>query len=156
MSLEIERKFLVLSDIYKQLAYTFQTIKQGYLSSHPERTVRVRIKGEKAYITIKGKSSENGLSRFEWEKEITTPEAEALLLLCEPGIIDKTRYFIKNEDVIIEVDEFWGENKGLVIAEVELNCESQEFKKPEWFGDEVTGDLKYYNSMLLKNPFTKW
>ena len=156
MAIEIERKFLVNSDIYKQFAYDQQYIKQAYLSSHPERSVRIRIKNDCAYITVKGKSSENGLSRYEWEKEIPVSEAEELLLMCEPGGINKIRYKVKHEDVIVEIDEFFGENEGLVMAEVELSTEIQEFTKPEWLGAEVTGDKKYYNSMLSKNPYINW
>lgn len=156
MSVEIERKYLVNSDCYKQLAYTQERIVQAYLSSHPERSVRVRVKNNSGYITVKGKSTDNGLSRFEWEKEIAVKDAEELLLLCEPGAISKIRYKVKHGEVIIEVDEFFGENEGLVLAEVELLSENQEFLKPEWLGAEVTGDKKYYNSMLSRNPFKNW
>lgn len=154
--IEIERKFLVNSSDYKQEAYKSTRITQGFLSTDPERTVRVRIKGNKGYLTIKGKSNESGTSRFEWEKEISLPEAESLLKLSLDGIIDKTRYEVKNEHHIYEVDEFYGDNQGLVIVEIELNNENEGFKKPNWLGKEVTGDNKYYNSQLSLNPFKNW
>ncbi len=153
---EIERKFLVKSDAFKSDAYQKTRIIQGFLNTHPERTVRIRIDGPKAFLTVKGKSSENGLSRFEWEKEIAVKEAENLLKLCEPGIIEKDRYLIRNEDHIFEVDEFHGQNQGLIIAEIELNAEEDTFFKPLWVGKEVTGDIKYYNSQLSKNPYLNW
>jgi len=153
---EIERKFLVSSNAFKDEAFAQNRIKQGYLSSVPERTVRVRIKGEKGYLTIKGISNESGLSRFEWEKEIPVGEAEKLLLLCETGVIDKTRFEIKTGNHIFEVDEFYGENEGLVMAEIELKSESETFEKPIWLGQEVTNDKRYYNSYLSNNPFKKW
>ncbi len=154
--IEIERKFLVTSDAYKKEAFSQNRIAQGYLSSHPERTVRVRTKGNKAYITIKGASSESGMSRFEWEKEIPVDEAENLLLLCEKGVIDKTRYEVKMGQHIYEIDEFYGENEGLIIAEIELSSETETFEKPDWLGIEVTNDIRYYNANLSVNPFTKW
>ena len=154
---EIERKFLIL-DIpdFREEAFSKTRIVQGYLNSAPERTVRVRIKGDKGYLTIKGKSSSDGLSRFEWEKEIPLLEAEELLKLCEPGVIEKTRFEIKHGNHIFEVDEFAGENKGLLMAEVELENSGEDFGKPEWLGAEVTGNKKYYNSYLSKFPFTEW
>lgn len=155
MPLEIERKFLIKGN-YKEYAYAQEEIVQGYLSSVKERTVRVRIKGEKAYITIKGISNESGISRFEWEKEISINDARELLKLCEPGIIDKIRYYIKNNRHTFEVDEFNGENCGLVMAEIELSSENEQFEKPDWLGEEVTGDLRYYNSSLTKLPYSKW
>jgi len=155
MANEIERKFLVKGE-FKNLASKETRIVQGYLSSIPERTVRVRIKGDKGFITIKGIGNTSGASRYEWEKEIPTNEVEELLKICEPGVIDKTRYLVKVSNHTFEVDEFYGENKGLTVAEIELSSESEAFEKPEWLGDEVTGDTKYYNSMLMKNPFTKW
>ncbi|MFN8254552.1 MAG: CYTH domain-containing protein [Bacteroidales bacterium] len=155
MNREIERKYLVTGE-FKNLSYKSYRIVQGYLSSVPERVVRVRIKGDKAYITIKGPAEHNGLSRFEWEKEITIADAEALLPLCEPGTIDKTRYLVKNGAHIVEVDEFYGENQGLVVAEVELISIDDIFDKPEWLGEEVTGDDRYYNSNLVKRPYTIW
>jgi adenylate cyclase len=154
--IEIERKFLVVSEDYKKEAFSKKNIKQGYLSSIPERTVRVRTKGEKAYLTIKGLSSDSGLSRFEWEKEIPISEAEQLLLLCEKGIINKTRFEVKIGNHIYEVDEFYDENEGLVIAEIELSTEDESFVKPDWLGNEVTTDRRYYNSYLSANPFKSW
>ncbi|MFV0540228.1 MAG: CYTH domain-containing protein [Aestuariibaculum sp.] len=154
--IEIERKFLVTSTTYKTEAHKVSRIKQGFLNSHKARTVRVRIKDKKGYLTVKGLSSSNGLSRFEWEKPISKKDAEALLKLCEPEIIDKIRYQIKKENHIFEVDEFYGSNKGLIIAEIELNHENETFTKPDWLGNEVTGQTKYYNSQLSKHPYTLW
>lgn len=153
---EIERKFLLASQDFKNEASSKVRIVQGYLNSDPERTVRVRIKGEKAFLTIKGKSNESGLSRFEWEKEIPVNEAEALLKLCEPGVIEKIRYEIRAGKHIFEVDEFFGENEGLFLAEVELNSEDEKFERPDWIGVEVTGSKEYYNSYLSKNPYKNW
>lgn len=156
MSLEIERKFLVKNTDFKKESYKKTTIKQGYLNSDKNRTVRVRITDDMGFITIKGKSNSAGTTRFEWEKEIDKDEAEQLLLLCEPSIIDKTRFLVKNEHHIYEVDEFYGDNTGLTVAEIELNSEDESFKKPLWLGKEVTGELKYYNSSLSKTPFKDW
>ena len=153
---EIERKFLVRSNAFKTDAYQKTRIVQGFLNTHPERTVRIRVHGQQAFLTVKGKSSENGLSRFEWEKEIEVEEAENLLKLCEPGIIEKDRYLVKIEDYIFEVDEFHGQNQGLIIAEIELKSEEDKFLKPFWIGEEVTGDIRYYNSQLSKNPYLNW
>ena len=153
---EIERKFLVTSDAFKREAFAQNRIKQGYLSSVPERTVRVRIKGEKGFLTIKGISNESGLSRFEWEKEILIDEAEKLLLLCEAGVIDKTRFEVKTGNHIVEIDEFYGENQGLIMAEIELKSETESFEKPIWLGQEVTNDKRYYNAYLSNNPFKNW
>lgn len=155
MALEIERKFLIKGD-FKQDAYAYEEVVQGYLSSVAERTVRIRIKGDKAYITIKGIGNESGMSRYEWEKEISVTDAHELIKLCEPGIIDKVRYYIKNGEYIFEVDEFRGDNEGLVIAEIELKDESGEFSRPAWLGEEVTGDKRYYNASLVKNPYKNW
>ncbi len=155
MAQEIERKFLVKGD-YKSFVTKSMRIVQGYLSSVPERNVRVRIKGDKGFLTVKGIGSESGASRFEWEIEIPTEDVESLLKICEPGIIDKTRNIVEVREHIFEVDEFYGDNEGLTLAEVELKTEEEEFEKPDWLGEEVTGDTKYYNSMLKKNPFTKW
>lgn len=154
--IEIERKFLVVTNAFKSDALRQNQIAQGYLSTHTERTVRVRIKGEKGYLTIKGKSNETGLSRFEWEKDISVEEAKQLLLLCEKGVIEKIRYEIQVGEHLFEVDEFLGENEGLVVAEVELQSESEIFEKPSWLGIEVTQDHRYYNSYLSQNPFTSW
>ncbi len=156
MANEIERKFLVLSENFKRVAYKNTRITQGYLSSVPERSVRVRIKGDKGYITIKGIGSPSGATRYEWEKEIAIAEVYELLKICEQGVIDKTRYEIKSGKHTFEVDEFYGENQGLIVAEVELSDENEVFERPAWLDREVTGDTKYYNSMLMKHPFTKW
>lgn len=156
MGQEIEKKFLVTSDEFKKQASKETRITQGYISSVPERTVRVRIKGKSGFITIKGIGNDSGTSRFEWEKEIPVSEVDDLLKICEPGVIDKTRYEVKLGNHTFEVDEFYGENQGLVVAEVELENENDQFEKPSWLGAEVTGDVKYYNSMLMKTPFTKW
>ncbi|MBT3302229.1 MAG: CYTH domain-containing protein [Bacteroidetes bacterium] len=155
MAQEIERKFHVKGE-FKALAVKQVRITQGYLSSIPERTVRVRIKGENGFITVKGIGSKSGASRYEWEKVIPVEEAQQLLEICEPGVIDKTRFLVKAGKHTFEVDEFYGENEGLTIAEVELNSEDETFEKPVWLGEEVTGDVKYYNSMLMKNPYSKW
>lgn len=155
MAQEIERKFLVRGE-FKSQAFQAERIIQGYLSSQPERTVRVRIRGDRGFLTIKGKSSENGLSRYEWEKEIPLAEALELMSLTEPGRIDKTRYLVRKGKHVFEVDEFYGENEGLILAEVELKDENEVFEKPEWLGTEVTGDLRYYNAMLTGHPFTTW
>lgn len=154
--IEIERKFLVTSDAYKTEAYRQSRIVQGFLNTHKERTVRVRIQGDKGFLTIKGASSADGLSRFEWEKELPVTECEALLKLCEKGIIEKIRYEINFGNHIFEVDEFFGDNRGLVIAEIELSNEMETFEKPSWLGNEVTGDIRYYNSQLSKQPYIAW
>jgi len=153
---EIERKFLVLSDAYKEQAFQKVKITQGFLSRHPERTVRVRIKGDKGFITIKGKSPDGGVSRFEWEKEIPLHEAEALIQLCEPGKIEKTRHIVKSGHHTFAVDEFYNENQGLTVAEIELNSPEENFEKPEWLGEEVTGDHRYYNAQLSRIPYKDW
>jgi adenylate cyclase len=152
---EIERKFLLkTTDFLKDK--TGKRITQGYLTTDPERTVRVRIKGDRGFLTIKGKSNDSGLSRYEWEKEITTQEAEELLKLCLPGAIDKTRYEILIENHTWEIDIFHGDNKGLTLAEIELQSETETFSKPEWLSMEVTGDNRYYNSYISLKPFNKW
>lgn len=156
MDLEIERKFLVNSMAFKNEAFKHTRIVQGFLSTNKKRTVRVRLKGEQGFLTIKGLSSNNGLSRFEWEKEISKPEAESLLSLCKKGIIDKIRYETQVAEHIFEVDEFLGDNSGLIIAEVELNDENEPFTKPDWLGIEVTGKIKYYNVQLSKHPYKLW
>jgi adenylate cyclase len=154
--IEIERKFLVTSEDFKKEAFAQNRIAQGYLSSVPERTVRVRIKGDKGFLTIKGVSNESGMSRFEWEKEIPIDEAQKLLTLCEKGVIDKTRFEVKIGHHTFEVDEFYGDNQGLIVAEIELNSENENFERPKWLGKEVTNDSRYYNSNLSKNPFLTW
>jgi CYTH domain-containing protein len=154
--IEIERKFLVLSDAFKSISVTQNQIAQGYLNSDPERTVRVRIKNNQGFITIKGKSNESGLSRLEWEKEIDVAEATQLLALCEKGVIHKTRYEVPFGQHVVEVDVFEGENEGLIMAEIELGSETETYAVPEWLGEEVTNDARYYNSYLSQNPYTLW
>lgn len=154
--IEIERKYGVKNTNFLANAKESYKITQGYLNSDKNRTVRVRIKGTKGYITVKGLSSNNGLSRFEWEKEILFQDATALLLLCEDFVIDKTRYIVPFKDVVFEVDVFDGVNKGLIIAEVELKTTDQEIELPDWIGDEYTGIERYYNSYLSNCPFTDW
>jgi adenylate cyclase len=154
--IEIERKFLVKSNAFLKDAIKSNRIVQGYLSSNPERTVRIRIKGSYGYLTIKGMSNASGMSRMEWEKEISIEDAEELLLLCEKGTIDKIRHEVIVGTHVFEVDVFNLENEGLIIAEVELSSEDEKFEKPKWLGDEVTQDKRYYNSYLSKNPYKNW
>jgi adenylate cyclase len=154
--IEIERKFLVSSTDFIAEKSNSYTIKQGFLNTHPERTVRVRIKGKTAFLTVKGKPSASHRSRFEWEKQIPVTEAENLLQLCEKGVIDKTRYEVQSGKHTFEIDVFEGDNKGLTVAEVELSEENEAFTKPTWLGKEVTGDTRYYNSQLSKTPFNTW
>jgi adenylate cyclase len=156
MKLEIERKFLVLSKDFKNDAVQKHRIIQKYLSSEPQRTVRIRIKDDIGYLTIKGIGNETGISRYEWEREIPYDEALSLFKICEPGEIDKFRYLIRYKDHAYEVDEYIGDNSGLIIAEIELASEDEIFHKPDWLGKEVTGIKKYYNSMLMKNPYSNW
>lgn len=154
--LEIERKFLVKGE-YKSLAFEVTRIKQGYIASGNGRTVRVRIRDSKGYLTIKGPSDVKGLGRFEWEKEISVEEAEALLTVAEPGIISKSRYLVRADDGHVwEVDEFYGENEGLTMAEIELKSENESFTLPSFIGREVTGDRRFYNSHMRKNPYRLW
>jgi adenylate cyclase len=154
--IEIERKFLVISNAYKDEAFKKTRIIQGFLNTHPERTVRVRLKENKGILAVKGETSKSGVTRFEWEKDISKTEAEALLKLCEKGIIDKIRYEVQVGNHIFEVDEFFEDNLGLVVAEIELKTEDETFVKPKWLGEEVTGQIKYYNSQLSKHPFNTW
>lgn len=156
MAQEIERKFLVKNNDFKEESFNQTKIVQGFLSTVPERTVRIRIKGDQGFITVKGIGNESGASRFEWEKEISVQDAIDLLKISEPGVINKIRFNVKSGNHTFEVDEFYGENKGLIIAEVELDAEDEEFIKPKWLGEEVTGQVKYYNSMLMKNPYKDW
>lgn len=153
---EIERKFLVNSDVYKNLASKKYRIVQAFLNSNPERVVRIRLKGDRGFLTVKGKSDISGLSRFEWEKEISTQDVENLLKICEKGTIEKIRYEVEVEGKTFEVDEFFGDNEGLVIAEIELESKLETFKRPVWLGEEVTGQTKYYNSNLISNPYKDW
>lgn len=156
MNQEIERKFLVKGN-FKDLAIKSYQISQGFLSTVPERTVRVRVKDHQGFMTVKGIGNASGVTRFEWEKEISVEEATSLLAICEPTIIEKTRYIVpSNNNLFFEIDEFLGGNKGLLIAEIELPEENTLFEKPNWLGAEVTGVPKYYNSALSKKPFNKW
>lgn len=155
MALEIERKFLVKGD-YKPLSVKSQRMVQGYLSRQPERTVRVRIAGNQAFLTIKGVGDRSGLKRREWEYEIPISEAEELIEICESGVIDKVRHYVPYGEFMFEVDEFRGENCGLVIAEVELPDVDCSVELPEWIGAEVTGMVQYYNSSLVEMPYSKW
>ncbi|WP_298397115.1 CYTH domain-containing protein [Flavobacterium sp.] len=154
--IEIERKYLVTSLEFLNEYTTKNEIAQGYLSSDPQRTVRIRIKGTKGYITIKGIGSDSGISRYEWEKEIALEEAQSLLKLCEKGVIEKTRYEVKTGNHTIEIDVFYGENDGLIIAEIELENENDTILKPNWLGTEVTNNERYYNSYISQNPFKSW
>ena len=154
--IEIERKFLVTTKDFKKEAKRKTRIIQGFLNTDKERTVRIRLRGNQGFITVKGMSSNDGVSRFEWEKEISETEAEALLKLCEKGVIEKIRHEVEIGNHIFEVDEFFGDNQGLIVAEVELNHVSETFEKPLWLGQEVTGDIKYYNSQLSQHPFNSW
>jgi adenylate cyclase len=156
MSQEIERKFLVKNNDFKKESVQESKIIQGFLSSVPERTVRIRIKDDRGFVTVKGIGNASGTTRFEWEKEISLKDAINLLKISEPGVIDKIRYHIKFGSHTYEVDEFHGENEGLIIAEVELNSEFEDFKKPNWLGIEVTGEKKYYNVALNNNPYKNW
>jgi CYTH domain-containing protein len=155
MGYEIERKFLVDGD-YKSKSFKAYPIKQGYLSLSGVSVVRVRLKGEKAYITVKSSVVSGTLKRNEWEYEIPKDDAEEMLKLCEEGLIDKTRYLVKVGKHVFEVDEFNGDNEGLLIAEVELEHEDEHFEKPEWLGEEVTDNVRYYNSFLSIHPYNKW
>ena len=154
--IEIERKFLVRSIAYREEARFKNRIVQGFLNTDPERTVRVRIKEAAGFLTVKGKSNKAGTTRFEWEKEIDLKDAQALLNLCEKDVLDKTRYEVHLGEYLFEVDEFHGENEGLILAEIELRREDETFEKPDWLGEEVTGDIRYYNSQLSQRPFKTW
>lgn len=153
---EIERKFLVTSEAFKVNATESKRIIQGFLNKDPERTVRIRIQGNKGFITVKGKSNKEGTTRFEWETVLSLTDAENLLKLCEKGVISKERFEVVHGKHVFEVDVFDGDNEGLVIAEVELSHENEAFEKPSWLGKEVTGEIKYYNSNLSKNPYKNW
>jgi len=155
MAQEIERKFLVSGPFREQVQRSTRIV-QGYLSSVPERTVRVRVKGDQGFLTIKGIGTASGASRYEWEREIPVAEADELLALCEPGVIEKVRHLVPVGVHTFEVDEFHGANEGLVVAEVELAAEDETFPRPAWLGAEVTGDTRYYNAVLMKSPYTRW
>ena len=155
MAQEIERKFLVTGE-FKSQAFAQDRIIQGYICSAQGRTVRVRIRDNRGYLTIKGASNVSGTSRYEWEHELPLAEAEELMKLCEPGVIDKTRYRVRCGKHVFEVDEFYGDNDGLIVAEVELASEDETFDKPSFIAEEVTGDRRYYNSQLMKKPYKTW
>ena len=153
---EIERKFLVHKDKdYKSRAYAYSYIKQGYIAAKCA-TVRVRVRDDRAYLTIKGPSTDGGLKRYEFEKEISLDEAKHLFELCEPGVVEKTRYLVRSGDHIVEVDEFAGDNEGLVLAEIELGAEDEVFELPDFIGMEVTGDVRFYNKQLRRFPYVIW
>lgn len=155
--IEIERKFLVRKgDAYKRVAFSCTHIRQGYIPAKGA-TVRIRVRDDKAYLTIKSRSVDGGLSRYEFEKEITLDEANHLLALCQGGVIDKNRYLVRSADGhVFEIDEFFGDNVGLVMAEVELHAADEPFEKPDFIAIEVTGDHRFYNSNLLIHPFAEW
>ncbi len=154
--LEIERKFLVKKGgAYKRAAFSSSHIQQGYIPSETA-TVRIRLRDDKAYLTIKSKSADGGLSRYEFEKEILPDEARELLKLCQGGVIDKHRYLVRSGNHVFEVDEFHGDNDGLVMAEVELAFKDESFEKPSFIGPEVTGDRRFYNKHMLRFPYSLW
>ena len=156
MNLEIERKFLVCDDRFKRQAVRAVRMRQGYIASDAGRTVRVRIAGDRGFLTVKGPSAD-GISRLEWEREIPLADAEELFVFCKEGVIDKTRYIVPTGGGRRwEVDEFYGDNDGLVVAEIELGRPDEPFDRPDWLGEEVTGDRRYYNSHLSKNPYHQW
>ena len=154
MKKEIERKFLIQGDFMPYVTSSTR-IEQGYVAKSNELTLRIRTRDEKGYLTIKGRTNEKGMSRSEWEYEIPVDQARELLSFSN-GTISKTRYLVPVGDHTFEVDEFYGENEGLVVAEVELESEDEEYPRPEWLGEEVTGDRRYYNSQLLKHPYSQW
>ncbi len=156
MPQEIERKFLVTTDAYRDMAASSSHIVQGYICSDGGRTVRIRLRDARAFITIKGPSDKAGLSRYEWEMEIAASDGRELMRLCQPGVIDKRRYLVPCGNHTFEVDEFYGDNQGLVVAEVELSAEDEPFERPPFLGHEVTGDRRYYNSHLRQKPYTQW
>ena len=155
MAMEIERKFLVCGEFMDQATEATEIV-QGYLSSLPGRTVRVRVRGEKGYITGEGGGDATGIYRYEWEKQIPVEDARELLKLCEPCPVEKTRYVVPHGSQIIEVDVFHGANNGLVMAEIELSSADEPFEKPPWLGEEVSGDPRYYNSALSVKPYSCW
>jgi len=157
MAREIERKFLLRGD-YKAEVFRSMRITQGYLCSTPKCSARIRIRDDQGFLTLKGPSDAKGLSRFEWEKEIPLDEARDLIPLCVSGLIDKTRHLVRNTDGrhTWEIDEFHGDNEGLVVAEIELSSEDDPFDRPSWLGPEVTGLRRYYNASLSRHPFKDW
>ena len=156
MNIETERKFLVQDDRFKAQAVESHHIRQGYIAHDDGRTVRVRLWDEQGVLTIKGPSMDGGVSRYEWEKELSRQEAEDLFLLCKPGMVDQTRWIVPAGVRKFEVDEFHGDNEGLVMAEIELGSPDEPFERPSWLGKEVTGDRRYYNAYLARNPFKTW
>lgn len=152
MGMEIERKFLVCGDWSRDVTDSLQIV-QGYLNLDKNRTVRVRIKGGRGFLTVKGPV--NGVSRFEWEKEIPVEEAREMIKLCT-GVIEKTRHLAPMGDHVYEIDEFHGDNEGLIVAEIELRSEDEQFVRPDWLGEEVSADRRYYNSQLIINPYKNW
>ena len=155
MAIEIERKFLLKNQQWRDVAGEGCLIRQGYLSDQPERTVRVRLSGEQAWLTIKGKTQ--GIARLELEYSIPVIEAMQLLdQLCLTPLIEKYRYRILQGTLVWEIDEFLGENAGLVVAEIELTAADQHFDRPDWLGDEVSDDSRYFNSALIRQPFSSW
>ena len=154
--IEIERKYLVKNLEFKSFSREVKTITQGYINDDPNKSVRIRLIENNAYITIKGKPLNDGLSRYEWEKKISLDEGLDLLKLCKDQLISKKRYYINFKEFIIEVDEFLDKNKGLYIAEIELDSLNKKLRLPTWIGEEVTGINKYYNLNLISRPFTKW
>ncbi len=156
MHYEIERKFLVRDAVFKRFSVKTYRIRQGYIAHDGGNTVRVRIRDGQGFLTIKG-PSRDGVSRYEWEREIPLSDAEELFLLCRGGAIDKTRHLVPaGPGKYFEVDEFYGDNEGLVMAEIELDSPDQPFERPAWLGEEVTGDPRYYNSYLLHHPYKHW
>ena len=156
MAVEIERKFLVVGDEYRRMAYSSDRIVQGYICRADGNSVRVRIRDGRGYLTIKGPSLDGGFSRYEWEREISLSEAEDLLLLCRDAKIDKRRYLVKCGNHTYEVDEFYGDNEGLVVAEIELSDKDEAFERPSFLGREVTGEARYYNGHLTRFPYKDW
>jgi len=154
--MEIERKFLVRDDSFVDCASKKRRIVQGYLCADAERSVRVRIRGDEGFLTIKSATEGRGWSRYEFEQAIALKDAEELMALCMPGLIDKVRHYVEFAGHTWEVDVFHGENEGLVVAEIELESEDEQFELPAWIGAEVSGDPRYYNSMLAKQPYSKW
>lgn len=155
MAIEIERKFLVSGDFLPEVTSSTRIV-QGYICTEPGRSVRVRIRGEEAFLTIKGASDEKGLSRYEFETKIPVADAERLMKLCVSGVIDKVRHLVPKGNHTWEVDVFHGNNEGLVLAEIELASEDEPFERPSWLGKEVSGDKRYYNSMLTIHPFNSF
>jgi CYTH domain-containing protein len=155
MAFEIERKFLVKGE-FKHLALSSNYIVQGYLFADKNKSIRVRLRGDKGYITIKSTLENSAITRNEWEYEIPAPQVNEMLRICEPGIIEKTRYVVNYKNLVVEVDEFYGDNEGLVIAEIELACENQLFEKPDFLGEDVTEDPRYLNAELSKHPYKEW